>query len=215
MPEGFPPTGAPDIFLKIRPAMSQCYHIELKSAVVRTVKGEDSVSYPIELTDILPADEMKDLLRQQLKDTGWEAQNSEETIFVTEGPGGESLTLDLETMEVTASITTEREVVAEALVQGRGESHQQAQQNAAHQLQEEESMLGDKIEDQGNRELQDEVTSRLAESEADRQRLINEVLQGVYSESLKRKAGQLGDIMEISESTGEDGNYELTIRVSQ
>ena len=50
--------------------MSQCYHIELKSAVVRQVKGEDSVSYPIELTEILPPEEMKDLLREQTPQSG-------------------------------------------------------------------------------------------------------------------------------------------------
>jgi len=44
---------------------------------------------------------------------------------------------------------------------------------------------------------------------------LNEILQEVYAESLKRKAGQMGDILEVSESTSEDGNYELVIRVAQ
>ena len=48
-----------------------------------------------------------------------------------------------------------------------------------------------------------------------RQRQLNELLQQVYTEALKRKAGQLDDLLEVRESTGESGDYELLIRVAQ
>ncbi|MEM7385571.1 MAG: hypothetical protein AAF514_11560 [Verrucomicrobiota bacterium] len=196
--------------------MSQCYHIELKTAVNRLVKGEDSVSYPIELSEILPKDEMVALLREQLKQAGWKSTNEEETVFETEGPAGETLTISLDSMELTAALATEKEVEAEASATGRSEAGTEAaRQQAQRLLKEEASVLGDQIEDAGTKELQHQIREQLAESEEARQRIMNELLQGVYAESLKRKAGQLGDIMEISESTGEDGNYELTIRVEQ
>ena len=84
--------------------MSQLYHAELKESVSRIVKSEDSISYPIELTEILPPDEMGELLKDQLKAAGWTAENDRETVFVTVGSAGEVLTIDLEAMELTASI---------------------------------------------------------------------------------------------------------------
>lgn len=196
--------------------MSQCYRVQLKESVSRVVKGEDSISYPIELTQILPADEMFELLKQELKEKGWQAEDDSETIFVTEGSGGEKLSIDLETMELTASIVTEREVKTVAEVESASEhSDAHAQQQAKQALAQEVSMRGDQIEDAGNKELQDEVTEQLAESESDRQRQINEILQKVYSESLKKKAHELGDVMEVAESTSDDGEYELTIRIQQ
>ena len=45
-------------------------------------------------------------------------------------------------------------------------------------------------------------------------RQLNEILQQVYAESLKRKAAQLGDIMNIQEST-HDGEYELVIHIER
>lgn len=195
--------------------MSQCYHAELKESVSRVVRGEDSVSYPIELTEILPAEEMVELLRDQLEKNGWNANGEDQTIWVTTGSGGEKLTIDLSEMELTATIESEREVISEATVHTSAESRKQARRLAVQQLKEETQALGDQIEDSGTKELQKEVTEQLANSESDRQRTMHELLQQVYAESLKRKAGQLGDIMEITESTGEDGNYELTIRIEQ
>ncbi|MDF1814701.1 MAG: hypothetical protein P1V20_21020 [Verrucomicrobiales bacterium] len=195
--------------------MSQCYHAELKESVTRIVKGADSISYPIELTEILPAEEMKDLLKEQLQEAGWCVQNEEETVFIIEGTAGEILTIDLDEMEMTAKIETEREVVSEVIAHASAESRKQAERSAARQLKEEMEVIGDQIEDAGTRDLQKEVTAQLAESESARQRGVNELLQRVYAESLKRKAGQLGDVMEITETTGEDGNYELTIRIEQ
>lgn len=196
--------------------MSQCYRVQLKESVTRVVKGEDSISYPIELTQILPPEEMLDLLKEQLKEQGWEADNEDETVFVTEGPGGEALRIDLEEMELTASISSERIVKTQAEAHGASErSENQAQADAKAKLAQEVQMRGDSIEDAGTKELQAEVTEQLAESESDRQRQMNEILQKVYAESLKRKARQLGDVVETLESTSEDGNYELTIRIEQ
>lgn len=195
--------------------MSQCYHVELKASVSRVVKGEDSVSYPIELTRILPEEEMVEILAGQLEESGWKLRQGGGRVFERAGDHGETLTIDLESMELTASLSSEREVTAEATVYEVAEDRKHAEGIAKARLKEEEAALGDQLEDRGNSELQNEVTTRLAESEAERQRMMNEILQQVYAESLKRKAGQLGDVMEVSESMGEDGNYELTIRIEQ
>lgn len=195
--------------------MSQCYHVELKASVTRLVRGEDSVSYPIELTRILPGEEMAQILAQRLEESGWKDRGGDGKVFEKTGQQGESLAIDLESMELTASLAREKEVSGEATVYEAAEDRSHAENIAKARLKEEETALGDQLEDRGTNELQSEVTARLAESESERQRMMNEILQQVYAESLKRKAGQLGDVMEVSESMGEGGNYELTIRIEQ
>jgi len=193
--------------------MSQCYQIDLKQSVVRVVRAEDSISYPLELTEILPPEEMGEMLRQVLTAAGWETAN--EDRFETTGPGGERLTIDLETMELTATLEVEKELVAEAGATGQGESNQVARQVARAQLDAKAAALGQQLEESGQRDVEKETTTRLDESEDARQRQLNELLQQVYTEALKRKAGQLGEILEVRESTGESGDYELLIRVAQ
>lgn len=193
--------------------MSQCYHIELKQAVTRVVRAEDAVSYPIELTAILPAGEMQELLREVLTKAGW--KSADDNDFAMEGPSGEVLSIDLDAMELTATLTAEKEVVAEVKAAGQGNTTRTARRSAQIQIEEKAAATGDQIADSGQREIQKETTDRLNESEDARQRQMNELLQQVYTEALKRKAGQLGDIVEIQEGTGEDGNYELLIRVAQ
>ena len=65
------------------------------------------------------------------------------------------------------------------------------------------------------KELQVEVTQELIDSEQARMQLINEALQDVYRDALKRKASQLGEVTSINESTNENGEYELVIKVTQ
>ena len=193
--------------------MSQCYHIELKRAVTREVRAEDSVSYPIELTEILPPEEMTEVLRRVLAEAGWET--AEDGRLASEGPDGETLTADLKAMELTATLTAEKRVAAEVKAAGQGGTTRLARRSAEIQLEEKAEVVGEMIEGTARRDVEREATDRLEKSEDARQRVMNELLQRVYTEALKRKAGQLGDILEIRESTGEDGDYELLIRVAQ
>jgi len=195
--------------------MSQCYRVQLQESISRRVDGSDSISYPIELTEILPADEMKDILRGVLTEAGWEADKDNPDQFTITGTEGEIITIDLEEMEVTAELTDEKEVSTEVTAGARsGRSQGHAEHLAKSELQQKAEAAGDSIEESARRELRQQLRDKLAKSEDERMRTLNEVLQRVYAESLKRKAGQLGDIMEVQESTDDD-NYELVIRVSQ
>ena len=148
-----------------------------------------------------------------LAEDGWE--EAEPDRFESEGPDGETLAIDLEAMELTATLSAEKEVAAEVKATGQGESNRIARQEARVQLEEKADAIGDQLEDAGQREIRKETTDRLTESEDARRRRMNELLQRVYTEALKQKAVQLGDILEVRESTGDAGDYELLIRVAQ
>ena len=190
--------------------MSQCYRVQLQASISRTVEAEDSVSYPLELTALLPEPEMRDLLASALAQQGWTADGR---IFRRTGPSGEALELDLDTMTLTARLARQSEVVTDVEAVGRAESQTHAEQEARRLLQERGEAAGQGIAEAGKRTLQREVSAALAAGEDARRAELHGVLQQVYAEALKRKAGQLGNVMEVLEGTDADGNYELSIRV--
>jgi hypothetical protein len=193
--------------------MSQCYRVQLKASISRTVEAEDSVSYPLELTALLPAPEMAELLAQALVRDGWTADPGGR-VYRRTAAGGEEWSLDLDAMTVTARLQRESEVTAEVEASGAGDSNKQAQQVARRQLEVRGESVGSQIAEAGTRTLQREVREALAAGEDARRSALHGLLQQVYAEALKRKAGQLGTVLEVQESTGADGNYELTIRVA-
>lgn len=193
--------------------MSQLYSIELKSAVTERIETADSVAYPIALQDILPQEDMKDLLRESLVNNGFEADEENENILTKQGAGGEDIIFNLDDMEVTARLEDAKDVTAEVNATGRAYDDQEmARRNAQEKLKAQEDAVRRELAKETS-ELQSELSDRLAESESERMREINEVLQDVYADALKRKAGQMGDIMEVHESTSPEGEYELTIRI--
>ena len=191
--------------------MSQCYHICLKESVTRRVDASDSISYPLELTQILPDADLREILRGVLENDSW--IETSPNVFTKTGSAGEDISISLEEMCATATLHEESEVTTEVEAEGYAESWKRARRDAAETLRERTTAVGDQIEESGEKELQKRVTDKLSESEEERSLTLNSVLQQVYAEALKRKAGQLGDILEIAESKGEGGEYELVIRV--
>lgn len=193
--------------------MSQCYRVQLKASISRCVEAEDSVSYPLDLTCILPEPDMQSLLKDALIRQGWTADATSGNVFHKTGPNGEDLSVDLEAMTVTARLERKSEVKAEVEVTGRGQSQDQANKDAQRELRDRGNAAGDQIAEAGARSLQREVREALLAGDEARRSELHGLLQEVYAEALKQKAGQLGTVMEVQESTNAEGNYELTIRV--
>ena len=191
--------------------MSQLYRIRLKDSVSRSINTSDSISYPIELTEIIPAEEMKDILKGVLREKGFE--ETEENIFVKEGPAGEKITVDLAEMEVTASIDEDREIRKEVEFDERIDAwNKKDASQYGRELFEKELKKAEQSLEGAEKQAQKEVTQRLIDSEEERMQQLNEVMQEVYAESLKRKAGSMGEVTSMHE-TIEDGEYRLDITV--
>ena len=193
--------------------MSQLYRIRIRDSVSRVIQASDQVTYPVRLTEIQPLPEMLDLLRAVLRERGW--CEREDGRFESEGPGGEELVFDLERVEVTASLNHESiedvEIETEELVDV---DYPWQISEARKQLLEHERKGAEQHLDHKEKRAQTRLTEALEAGEEARLEAINELLQPVYAESLKRKARQLGEVMELTEGTS-DGRYELTIRVSR
>ena len=192
--------------------MSQCYRVQLKASVSTTVDVSDKSVNRLELTEILPEEEMKEILKDLLKADGFEEGSNNR--LSKKGEEGETIVYDLDKMEVTASLEESKVLSTEVTGSGSAwDDRTAARINAQQNLEKAKENAEYDLESQKD-DLQVELTQKLKASEADRVKDIHEYLQQVYAESLKRKARQLGDVMEIHESKDQD-NYELVIKVSQ
>ena len=130
------------------------------------------------------------------------------------------ITVDLQKMEVTAELESEHEFSEE--IHGTGwydvdfgpDGKEEAAKHAEAEL-ERQREGAEKAADALAERKQRELTKQLEDSDAGRMRLLNEVTQRVYAEALKKKAHQLGDVVSVQESTSPQGEYQLTIKVSQ
>lgn len=185
--------------------MSISYRVSLK--VCEVVSADDKTVHQLDLRDVLPEDEMKDLLRARLLEQGFEEQ--EDGKLVREDDSGETVTVDLATLELTAELELDSEVKGKvdswADTESRAASKRQAEAKAQRQA--------DALLERGQKEAQSKVSSQLAKGESARLEEMNQVLQDVYSEALKRKARRLGDVVEEYEGTNAAGEYELVIKI--
>lgn len=185
--------------------MSLSYRVSLQ--VCEVVSADDKTTHKLDLQSILPEDEMKGLLRDSLTARGFEEQEDGTLKRVEEG--GEVITVNLEDLTMTTELASEDTVEGKVEGWGDAETRRGAQRDAERRAREQASALVD----QGQREAQRRVTSQLAEGESARLEDMNQALQDVYAEALKRKARALGDVVEQVEGTNAQGEYELVIKV--
>ena len=190
--------------------MSQSYHCQLQESVSINATFGDQVTHSLNLTEILPAEEMKALLRQQLRDLGF----AEDGDRFTHSDGPTLTEVDLEAMEVTVSRSGEKTLSDTATSVGSGYTRAAAQTNAKESLQSAVSQTRQQLQAQQER-IQRAETAAVAQSDEALKEILHTALQQVYTEALKRKARQLGDVLSIQESTSEDGEYELVIQIEQ
>lgn len=192
--------------------MSQLYKIQLKTSVSESFTLNDAIVHRLDLTSILPQEEMVDILKGVLTQEGFVEQ--EDGTYTAQGADGEVIVFDLDELHVSAQLEEEKSLQTDVVVQGQAwDSRSEARHNAQAQLRDAKDAAKSQLETE-SKKLQKELSQKLADGESARVRQMNEILQQVYAESLKRKAGQLGDIMGIKESTHE-GQYELVIHIEQ
>jgi hypothetical protein len=171
--------------------MSRGYRITWVAAS-RTVTTEDCVKISVSLLEILPGGEMLDLLRDELARDGWTRQDDGAmTTTVGEAevrlePDGKTLTLRRETTQT---------------VNVQGTSADDAAKRAADAA------------ESATRIERGAIEAALTAAEPDVRARLNEAVQRVYLEALRKKAATLGQIESVRESTSPDGEYEVTIKV--
>ncbi|MEL6342412.1 MAG: hypothetical protein AAFV53_04720 [Myxococcota bacterium] len=189
--------------------MSQTYQCQLKDSVSRTVRIGDTIKHTLSLTEILPLDEMKQIFREILQDAGF-SQDDQDRWSLSEG--GDETVVDLEAMSVVTTREEQKTLTQDVAATGRAYRPSLARQVARDNLKHQKERAATRLEQEAGR-LQQQLSQEMASADVERREILHLLLQQVYAESLKRKARQMGDVMEISEGTRPDGEYELIIKV--
>jgi hypothetical protein len=193
--------------------LSQLYRVTVRSSVSEVLRATDEVCYPLEWAALVDTEATAEILREALLGRGYRPDPENGRRLIGTGPAGEEVVFDLDAMQVTARLEDTRELQATAEASGEAEdSQRQAEAEARRNLSVQEARARQRLSERGA-ELQEDLTRRLVESEDARRRHLHEIVQQVYAESLKQKARQMGDVVELREGTGADGQYELTITV--
>ena len=171
--------------------MSRGYQIEWVS-VRSSVQHGDRLDLEVGLLAILPDDQMRALLREELEREGWRRAADGSLEADVEGTPV-TLSPDGKTVSATKSV--------DASVGARGVDKQSADKELARAAETAKGQLGEK------------VTKALAKVEAAVKPIVDAAVQRVYLEALKRKAASLGQLESVVETRGEGGELEVTIKV--
>jgi len=204
--------------------MSRPYRILVKKTVREEVRAGDRSTLRLNLDDILPQERMKEVLGQVLERNGW--REIAEGIYEKRRENGERMTCDLEEYEVVTTIELEDRLEEEVSQELRGDRWnwrlrreltdaelEELRRQAEAEL--ERQAITEEQREQARKNLRYEALRRLEESEPERRREINKLVLEVYSEALKEKARQLGNVQGVEEGWKNEEEYELVISLSE
>jgi hypothetical protein len=189
--------------------MSRAYRIRVRESLARVVRGRDQVATELELLEILPRQQMAELLGQQLAERGYRRDGR----TAIRDHDGIRVEVELDTGAVRVRAESSREVNLEGEKEGRafddmGPHAGKVARNLRQALRED---LEKKAEEHAGR-LQTEVTDRLERELIDLRQELNQAVNRATAEALKRKAAQLGQIRQITEDA-EAGSLTIVLEV--
>jgi len=189
--------------------MSRAYRIRVRESLHRVVSADDRVSTQLELLEILPCDQMAELLKQELVRRGFEEkdgklQRTRDGVSVTVEPETGTVTVESELRE-KLMLSEERETRSYTDV---GPSAQKTKQL----LREEIRRDLEKQAHQKQGSLQTQATDQLAGQLADLRQDLDQAVNRVTAEALKQKAAQLGQIKEMTEDP-QTGSLTIVLEV--
>jgi hypothetical protein len=189
--------------------MSRAYRISVSESQNRVVRAGDSVSTHLELIEVLPCDQMSALLAEELKKQGFEEKDGklvrkDKEVAVEVNP---------DTGEVSVSAEAALKVQLTSTREGR--AYDESGPNSKRIKDELKKQAEQEIDRQAEAktsDLQTKVTDRLERRLADVREELDQVVNRVTAEALKRKAAQLGQIKEITEDA-ESGSLTIVVEV--
>jgi hypothetical protein len=189
--------------------MSRAYRISVSESQNRVVRAGDRVSTHLELIEVLPCDQMSQLLAAELKKQGFEEKDGQ----LVRKDKDVNIQVNPDTGEVTVSSEASQKVDLSATREGR--SYDQAGPNAKRvreDLKKEAQKDIDRQADAKTSDLQTKVTDRLERHLGDVREELDQVVNRVTAEALKRKAASLGQIKEITEDA-QSGSLTIVVEV--
>ena len=189
--------------------MSRAYRITVKESLARELAASDEVCSNLEILEILPREQMAELLRGELIGRGFEEAGEK---LIRTG-NGVTVVIDAKSGEVSVKAETADSVELEAQrddwgYDDVGPGHESIRRRMAEQLKQDlERRAGQQQE-----RLQNEVTEKLEGAMDEVRKELGQAVNRVTAEALKKKAASIGQIKEMSEDP-ESGSLTITVEV--
>jgi hypothetical protein len=190
-------------------AMSRAYRIKVSESLCKIIRAEDCVSTCLEILNVLPQDQMAELLAQELQRRGYKGKSG----ALTREQNGILISVDPDEGTVTVSVS------AQQSIELQGEQTGWAVDDGGKHAKQIRQTLRDNVKDQLEREaggkqaqLQSKLSDRLEAHLGDLRQELNEVANRVTAEALKRKAAQMGQIKEVTEDP-QSGSMTIVLEV--
>ena len=188
--------------------MSRAYRIRVQESLRRRIAADDAVCTQLELLEVLPPEQMADLLRDELQRRGFEDKNGR---LIRASGDGLTASIDPKTGEVSVRARASEQL--ELAGQREGIAYDEIGPNRKNVEKALGQRLRQDLEEQAEHEqskLQTKATERLAAALGDLEKELSGVVNRVTAQALKQKAAQIGQIKEMTEDP-ETGS--LTIKV--
>jgi hypothetical protein len=189
--------------------MSRAYRVSVKESQNRTIRAEDRVSTELEMIEVLPCEQMAGLLHDELKRRGFTEKDGElvrtrKGVTVSVDPASATVSVSA---EATQDVSLESEKTGSAY-DDAGPSSRQMKEHLRKQAHEDiERKAGAKTS-----ELQTKVTDRLEKELSDLRHELDEIVNRVTAEALKRKAASMGSIKQMTEDP-QAGSLTIVVEV--
>ena len=176
--------------------MSRAYRIKVRESLRKLLRAHDRVQTELELLGILPAEEMAALLEKELQGRGFKKEDK----ALVRRQGGVTISVEPETGTVTLQGERQEDLDIKGEREGRGyEDQGKGRQGLQKQLQKELKEVLKKEAERRESDLQRKLADQLEAHLGDLQRELDQAVNRVTAEALKRKAAQLGTIKELTE----------------
>jgi FtsH ternary system domain X5 len=189
--------------------MSRAYRIRVRESLRKVLRVEDQVSTQLELLALLPPEQMAELLTMELEQRGFQRDGDR----LVRRQSGIAVSVEPATGTVTVraaeshSIDVEQEDTGFATDDG-GQSAKRVEKHLRRQLQESLKQHADTEK----AALQAQVTGKLEAHLGDVRKELDQVVNRVTAEALKRKAAQLGTIKQVTEDA-QSGSMTIVLEV--
>ncbi|TET34121.1 MAG: hypothetical protein E3J72_15220 [Planctomycetota bacterium] len=198
--------------------MSYPYRVVISHSISESVTIEDESRNDVILTEYLPKERMKDILRDALERRGWTKVDDDH--YAREGDRGETMVFDLEEGAVITSVniteTMEKEKTVTARGAGRSHARKAELRERVKQKLEKQLKFTEEERTEKKDEIQEKASQVLSETENSRKEELNDILMDVYAESLREKAKTLGQVVSIEENRSDDGTvFEMQIKIEE
>jgi len=189
--------------------MSRAYRIAVRESLQRLLRAGDQIRTDLEILEILPREQMGELLKQELQGRGFQEQGQE----LVRTQNGVTVTVDPSNGQVAVTADIEEQVRLEGERVGRawddvGPSAKEAKQQLRQQLCDEL----EKEAEQRAKQLQSQATERLEAQAGSLRQELDQAVNRVTAAALKQKAAQLGAIKEMTEDP-ESGALTIVLEV--